>query len=127
MAKDYEYENEGLYYVDCDKEEREKFEYEQAEKRKFVEGMKKYPEMGVAVYIDGKIPEEQDWEKLIAVREDGQFYMADYIMEELPPEQINKPPKQVLTSIHWNIRYHDEQEVERQKRSKRNRRRRTGE
>ena len=75
--------NMDLYYVDCEKEEQDQRELEMEARRKFVEGMKKYPEMGIAVYIDGKIPEEQrDWDKLTVIREDNQFYMADFVEDQ---------------------------------------------
>ena len=52
---------------------------DETERKKFLNGLKKYPEMGVSVYIDDKIPGPDDWEKLVAVREDQFFYMGDYI------------------------------------------------
>ena len=75
--------NMDLYYVDCEKEEREQRELEMEARRKFVEGMMRYPEMGIAVYIDDKIPEEQsDWDKLTVIREDNRFYMADFVEDQ---------------------------------------------
>ena len=36
-------------------------------------------EKGIPVYIDGKKPEEEDWEKIFQIQEDGGFYMSDFI------------------------------------------------
>ncbi len=77
-----------LYYVDCEREEQEKRECEMEERRKVIDGMKRYQEMGIPVYIDDKIPEEDDWEKIIAIRSDHRFYQADYIMEEVEVEEL---------------------------------------
>ncbi len=128
------------YYVDCEREEREKREWEMAERRKFVEGMKRYPEMGIQVLINGKIPEEQDWERLAVMRDDNRFYMADFVFEdaekrsgenaEVQMDHVAEPlgeygdikPTTVLKEIHWNLRYHGElksQQADRKKRGKR--------
>jgi len=104
------------FYVDCDKEEREKREMELEARRKFVEGMMRYPEMGIAVYIDDKIPEEpSDWDKLTVIREDNRFYMADFVED---PEQGG------LKEVRWNKVYHGELESETEAKRKRGRRRR---
>ncbi len=92
--------NMDLYYVDCEKEEREQRELEMEARRRFVEGMMRYPEMGIAVYIDDKIPEEQsDWDKLTVIREDNQFYMADFIEDQ---------ERGCLKEVRWNKVYHGE-------------------
>lgn len=109
--KDYDSDR---YYIDCEKEEREQRELEMAESRRFVEGMMKYPEKGIPVYIDDKIPEEQrDWDKLMMIREDDQFYMADFVEDQ---------EHGGLKEIRWNKVYHGELESETAKR-KRGRRR----
>ena len=42
-------------------------------------GLKRYEQKGIPVYIDGKKPEEEDWEKIFQIQEDGGFYMSDFI------------------------------------------------
>lgn len=51
-------------------------------KEKFLKGLKRYPQKGVPVYIDNEIPGPDDWEKLVAVREDDLFYMGDYVQAD---------------------------------------------
>lgn len=51
-------------------------------RKTYMEGMKKYQEKGVPVLIDGKEADEALWERIFEVREDGSFYMGDYILEE---------------------------------------------
>ena len=107
--------NMDLYYVDCEKEEREQREREMEERRKFVEGMKRYPEIGIAVYIDDEIPESQsDWDKLTVIREDNQFYMADFVEDEFGG----------LKEVRFDKVYHGELESEVDTRRRRVRRRR---
>lgn len=108
--------NMELYYVDCDKEEREQREMEMEERRKFVEGMMRYPEIGIAVYIDDKIPRDQsDWDKLTVIREDNQFYMADFVADQ----ENGK-----LKEVRFDKVYHGELESEIDTRRRRGRRRR---
>lgn len=108
--------NVDLYYVDCEKEEREQREREMEARRKFVEGMMRYPEMGIAVYIDDKMPEEQsDWDKLTVIREDNRFYMADFV-----EDQENGG----LKEVRWNKVYHGELASETDGKPKRGYRRR---
>ncbi|MBE5971178.1 MAG: hypothetical protein E7246_01460 [Lachnoclostridium sp.] len=107
--------NMDLYYVDCEKEEQEQRELEMEARRKFVEGMMRYPEMGIAVYIDDKIPEEQsDWDKLTVIREDNRFYMADFIEDQ---------KQGGLKEVRWNKVYHGELVSETNARRKHGRRR----
>ena len=108
--------NVELYYVDCDKEECEQREMEMEARRKFVEGMMRYPEIGIEVYIDDKIPESQsDWDKLTVIREDNQFYMADFV-EDLENGRLKE--------VRFDKVYHGELESESDKRRKRGRRHR---
>lgn len=51
-------------------------------KERFLRGLKRYPQKGVPVYIDNEIPGPDDWEKLVAVREDDLFYMGDYVQAD---------------------------------------------
>lgn len=53
-------------------------------RKAYVEGMKKYQEQGVHVLIDGKEVDDSQWDKIFEVREDGSFYMGDYILEDAP-------------------------------------------
>ncbi|MDD3254118.1 MAG: hypothetical protein PHV18_16430 [Lachnospiraceae bacterium] len=48
----------------------------------YMAGMKRYQEQGVRILIDGKEADELSWEAFFDVREDGGFYMGDYIFEE---------------------------------------------
>lgn len=52
------------------------------EMRQFVGGLSRYTAKGIPVYVDGKIPEPSDWERVFEVREDGMFYMGDYVQAE---------------------------------------------
>ena len=36
----------------------------------------------VFAYMDGKLSGQREWEKLFEVREDGMFYMGDYVQAE---------------------------------------------
>ena len=31
------------------------------------------------MYIDGQEPKDEDWNKIFQVRDDGSFYMCDYV------------------------------------------------
>ena len=66
----------------CDQEEKVKRALERMEKERFIDGLKRYPEKGVQVYIDGKVAGPFDWEKLTMLREDNRFYMGDFIQDE---------------------------------------------
>ena len=43
---------------------------------------KRYTEKGIPIYMDGKLSGQREWEKLFEVREDGMFYMGDYVQAE---------------------------------------------
>lgn len=49
------------------------------EQMQYIDGLKRYEAKGIPVYIDGQQPDEEDWEKIFQVREDGSFYMCDYV------------------------------------------------
>lgn len=55
---------------------------EEKSRRTYVEGLQKYQNRGIPIYIDGREAAEEDWEKIFEVREDGSFYMGDYILED---------------------------------------------
>lgn len=48
----------------------------------YLKGLKKYQERGVPIYIDGVETTEEDWAKIFEAREDGAFYMGDYVGAE---------------------------------------------
>lgn len=50
--------------------------------RTYLEGLKRYADRGIPIYIDGKECEEKDWERIFEVGEDGSFYMGDYVGAE---------------------------------------------
>lgn len=52
------------------------------EQKQYISGLKRYESKGIPVYIDGERPEEEDWKKIFQVREDGSFYMCDYVEAE---------------------------------------------
>ena len=56
----------------------------------YVEGLKRYQKRGIRVLIDGKDACEETWGKLFEVREDGSFYMGDYVLEEVMDCQEQK-------------------------------------
>lgn len=49
------------------------------EQKKYINGLKRYESKGIPVYIDGEQPKDSDWEKIFQIREDGFFYMCDYV------------------------------------------------
>ena len=53
--------------------------YGKAEPEKRTGIYKRVETLRIPVYIDGKKPEEEDWEKIFQIQEDGGFYMSDFI------------------------------------------------
>lgn len=49
------------------------------EQKLYLDGLRRYEARGIPIYIDGEIPLDGDWEKIFKVREDGSFYMCDYV------------------------------------------------
>lgn len=49
------------------------------EQMQYINGLKRYEAKGIPVYIDGRKPGEEDWEKIFQVQEDGSFYMCDMV------------------------------------------------
>lgn len=82
----------------------------------YVEGLKRYQKRGVRVLIDGEDACEETWGKLFEVREDGSFYMGDYILEDIPQEdadtgEVKEEEEDYmkakrLKEIHFDIVYH---------------------
>ena len=60
----------------------EKRKREAEEKRRYLEGIKRFQKVGVTVLVDGKEPGPHDLEKIVEIREDGAFFMGDYIADE---------------------------------------------
>lgn len=48
----------------------------------YLEGLKKYQERGVSIYVDGELSEEPTWPLLLGESDDSSFYMGDYILDE---------------------------------------------
>lgn len=83
----------------------------------YVEGLKRYQEKGIRVLIDGEDASDATWSKLFEVREDGSFYMGDYILEDIPSEEavsseeVKEEPEDYmkqkrLKEIHFDMVYH---------------------
>lgn len=49
--------------------------------QQYLEGLKKYRNQGIPIFIDGKEIPEEEWNKIFEVREEC-FYMADYVPDE---------------------------------------------
>ena len=75
------------------KEEAERRRREQ--QRIFVEGLQRYKSKGIQILIDGRECRPEEYRKLCEFREDGSFYMADYVGAETG----------VLTEIHFDRVY----------------------
>lgn len=54
-------------------------EYSAEEQRQYIDGLRRFEARGIPVYIDGKKPKEEDWDRIFQVQEDGGFYMCDYV------------------------------------------------
>lgn len=54
----------------------------EAQKKIFMEGLEKFRKRGIPVLIDGNDFGPEDYEKLFEVKEDGSFYMGDYISND---------------------------------------------
>ena len=82
----------------------------------YVEGLKRYQKKGIRVLIDGEDASEATWDKLFESREDGSFYMGDYILEDIPKENLKEEEvkeeaedymkQKRLKEIHFDIVYH---------------------
>lgn len=57
-------------------------EKEKGERKRYLDGLRRYSERGIPIYMDGKLSEPEDWEQLFELREDGRFYMGDYVQTE---------------------------------------------
>ncbi|RHP42969.1 MULTISPECIES: hypothetical protein [unclassified Clostridium] len=86
----------------------------------YVEGLKRYQKRGIRVLIDGEDASDATWDKLFEVREDGSFYMGDYILEDIPQDNSAANPAvegvneeeadymktKRLKEIHFDMVYH---------------------
>ncbi|MEF9940264.1 MAG: hypothetical protein RR225_09915 [Clostridium sp.] len=72
-------------------------EYTKENKDMFMEGLQRYVQKGVKVSIDNEDFQPEDYEKLIEIREDGSFYMGDYIESNTGK----------LTEIHFDRVYYN--------------------
>ena len=52
------------------------------EMTRYLNGLKRYTEKGIPIYMDGKLSGQREWVKLFEVLEDGMFYMGDYVQTE---------------------------------------------
>ncbi|RGZ01246.1 hypothetical protein [Clostridium sp. AM58-1XD] len=56
-----------------------KKQLEEKDRQVYLEGLKKYQDRGIPVYIDNKEASEEDMGKIFEIQEDGSFYMGDYV------------------------------------------------
>ena len=56
----------------------------------FLEGLKRYQERGVKILLDGKEVELNELEVIFEEREDGSFYMGDYIFEDETDSELQE-------------------------------------
>ena len=54
-------------------------EIKREQQERYIEGLKRYSQRGIPIYIDGKECRAEDCERLFEVSEDGAFYMGDYV------------------------------------------------
>lgn len=52
------------------------------QQRRYLEGLKRYSERGIPIYIDGKLCSQEEWGKLFELKEGDGFYMGDYIDQD---------------------------------------------
>ena len=50
--------------------------------QRYMNGLMRYQQKGIQVFVDGEPSQPEDWRKLFEVREDGMFYMGDYVQTE---------------------------------------------
>lgn len=51
----------------------------QEQQKNYLEGLKKYSERGIPIYIDGEECSPDEYHKIFEVKEEGAFYMGDYV------------------------------------------------
>ncbi len=52
------------------------------QQQRYLDGLRRYHNKGIPIYIDGKLSTETEWCKIFETREDGGFYMGDYVGAE---------------------------------------------
>ncbi|MDO4294779.1 MAG: hypothetical protein Q4D90_01305 [bacterium] len=52
------------------------------QQRRYLDGLKRYSERGIPIYIDGEESSADQWKKLFQVKEGDGFYMGDYIDQD---------------------------------------------
>lgn len=57
-------------------------EEKREEMRRYLAGLKRYKEKGIPIYVDNELTEPEDCGKLFEIREDGMFYMGDYVQAD---------------------------------------------
>ncbi|MGI6054006.1 MAG: hypothetical protein ACOYA8_03985 [Clostridium sp.] len=79
------------------KERKEECERRRQEQQKvFVEGLLRYRSKGIPILIDGKECRPEEYGKIFEFREDGSFYMGDYVGADTG----------MLTEIHFDRVYY---------------------
>ena len=56
-----------------------KKQLEKRDRKAYLEGLKKYEEKGIPLYIDDEPAKAEDMERIFEIQEDGSFYMGDYV------------------------------------------------
>ena len=74
------------------------------EEQHYLDGIKRLESKGILVYIDGQRAEEKDWGKIFQVREDGAFYMCDYVGTEDGILKEKNTPEELISK--YNLRHY---------------------
>lgn len=68
----------------------------------FLEGMRKYLERGIPIYVDGEMADDKLLKKIVERSEEG-FYKSEYIMEEETSEVSGYSSNDSYTAFHEPI------------------------
>ena len=52
------------------------------ERQAYLDGLKRYHQKGIPIYIDDEELKETEWGKIFEIQDDGSFYMSDYVGAE---------------------------------------------
>lgn len=52
------------------------------ERQAYLDGLKRYHQKGIPIYIDDEEMKETEWGKIFEIQDDGSFYMSDYVGAE---------------------------------------------
>lgn len=66
------------------------------QQRIFLEGLRRYQERGIPILVDGERCRPEECQKIFGFKEDGSFYMGDYIGADTG----------TLTEIHFDRVYY---------------------